>query len=190
MRREYFSHLFLIVSCLLLTFSAHAQEVVHALCGTVRSINSNAKTITFGTYDGTNRLFGESTDSNVRIDFDKRIRADAIAADAFTKSGARAIVYYFGNGDHQTAVALQDLGAGPFEDIGGTVAKFDQHEHVLTLKTDSGADETFHIVTKTVAETPYGAIEGLELDVKDGDQLRVTPSSANGIRTALFIRTI
>ena len=70
-------------------------------------------------------LFNESTNPRCRLDFDKRIRAEATAADAFTKSGVRVIVYYFGNGDTETAVALQDLGTGPFEESSGTVVRFD-----------------------------------------------------------------
>ena len=49
MRRQYFQ-VFLSSpdTVFLLTFPATAQEVVHALCGTVRSINSTNKTIAVG----------------------------------------------------------------------------------------------------------------------------------------------
>ena len=143
MRRGCFKVYLLVGYFFLATFAATAQEVVHALCGTIRSINSNAKTITVGTADGTVRIFKESTNSNVSIDFDKKIRAEATAADAFTKSGVRVIVYYFGEGDVQTAVALQDLGTEPLEERSGTVVKFDWHEHVLTLRNNSGVEEDF-----------------------------------------------
>jgi hypothetical protein len=168
----------------------HAQEVVHALCGTVRSIDSTNKTITVVTDSGTSAQFKETAKPEVRLDFDKRIHADVVSADAFTKNEAHVIAYYYGNGDVQTAVAFQDLGTGPFEDSSGTVVKFDRHERVLTLKKASGAEVSFHLDPKTVAETPYGAMEGLELDAKDGDQLQVTASSVNGNETALFIRTM
>jgi glycerate kinase len=105
---------FLVGCCLLTTFSATAQEVVHALCGTVRSINSTAKTITVATDDGSEGLFQDFTKSNVSLDFDKKIRAEATTANAFTKNGVRVIVYYFGNSDERTAVALQDLGLRRF----------------------------------------------------------------------------
>ena len=190
MRRGCFKVYLLVGYFFLATFAATAQEVVHALCGTIRSINSNAKTITVGTADGTVRIFKEPTNSNVSVDFDKKLRAETTAADAFTKSGVRVIVYYFGEGDAQTAVALQDLGAGLFEERSGTVVKFDRHERELTLKNDSGVEETFHLNPKTVAETPYGAAEGLELDSKVGDQVTVTASSVNGNETALFIRAM
>ena len=190
MRREYFKYFFLTGCLLLVTFPAHAQEVVHALCGTVRSIDSTNKTVTVVTDSGTSALFKESTKPEARLDFDKRIHADVIAADAFTKNEARVIAYYYGGGDVQTAIAFQDLGTGPFEDSSGTVVKFDRHGRVLTLKKTSGAEESFHLDPKTVAETPYGAMEGLELDAKDGDQLQVTASSVNGNETVLFIRTM
>ena len=190
MRREYFKYLFLTGCLLLVTFPAHAQEVVHALCGTVHSIDSTKKLITVFTDSGISAQFKESTKPEVRLDFDKRIHADVIAADAFTKNEARVIAYYYGGGDVQTAIAFQDLGTGPFEDSSGTVVKFDRHGRVLTLKKTSGAEESFHLDPKTVAETPYGAMEGLELDAKEGDQLHVTASSINGNETALFIRTM
>ena len=190
MRREYFKYLFLTGCLLLVTFPARAQEVVHALCGTVHSIDSTKKLITVVTDSGISAQFKESTKPEVRLDFDKRIHANVIAADAFTKNEARVIAYYYGSGDVQTAVAFQDLGTGPFEDSSGRVVKFDRHERVLTLKKTSGAEESFRLDPKTVAETPYGAMEGLELDANDGDQLQVTASSVNGSETALFIRTM
>jgi len=186
-----YSKVYLLVGYFFLfTLAANAQEVVHALCGTIRSIDSDAKTLTVSTDDGTARLFKESTNSNLSLDFDKRIRAEATTADAFTKSGVRVIVYYFGEGDILTTVALQDLGTGPFEERNGTVVRFDRHERVLTLRNASGVEETFHLTPKTVAETAYGAAEGLDLDSKDGDQMTVTASSVNGVETALFIRTM
>jgi hypothetical protein len=85
---------------------------------------------------------------------------------------------------------LEDLGTGPFKESSGTVVKFDRHERVLTLKNDSGVEESFHLNPQTVAETPSGAVEGLELDAKDGDQVQVTASPVNGNETALFIRVM
>jgi hypothetical protein len=81
------------------------------------------KTITVGMNNGTVMLFNESTKSNVSLDFDKGIRSEATTLDSFTKSGVRIILYYFGNGDTRTAVALEDLGTGPFEERSGTVVR-------------------------------------------------------------------
>lgn len=108
MRRGCFKVCLLIGCLLVATHAATAQEVVHALCGTVISINEAAKTITVSTDDGSEGLFKDFTESNVSLDFDKRIRAETTSAQAFTKNGVRAIVFYFGDRDVRTVVALQD----------------------------------------------------------------------------------
>ena len=181
----------LLIGCFMLaTLTATAQEVVHALCGAVRSINSTAKTISVATDDGSEGLFQDFTKPTVSLDYDKKIRAEATAADAFTKNGVRVIVYYFGNSDVRTAVALQDPGTGPFETTIGTVVKFNRKEHVLTLMNKLGVEETFHLNPKTVAETAMGAVEGYELDLQVGDQVRVAASPVNGSESALFIRAL
>jgi len=172
----------------LATFLATGQEVVHALAGTVSSINPTAKTILINTDDGSEGLFKDLTKAHASLDFDKNIRADAIAADAFTKQGTHVIVYYFGDGEMRTAVALQDLGTGPFEMSRGTVVKFNKHEHLLTIKNSSGVEESFHIGPTTRAETAVGVVEGYKFDPEKGDQVRVTAAPRNGNETALFIR--
>lgn len=113
--------------------------------------------------------------------------ADATDADSFT--GAAVIVYYFGGAYlPRTAVALWDLGPGPLEKVSGAVVKFDNHEDVVTIKTNSGAEGSFHIDGKTVAETAVGAVEGRKFDPESGDQVRVVAIAANGVNAALFIR--
>ena len=117
----------------LAAFVANAQEVVHALAGTVTYINPTNKTIIINTDDGSEPLFKDMTASNASLDFAKDLRADSTPADTFTKKGAHVIVYYFGDGDERTAVALQDLGGGPLKKISGSVSKFNKHEHLLTI---------------------------------------------------------
>jgi aspartate/methionine/tyrosine aminotransferase len=172
----------------LTTFVANAQEVVHALAGIVSAIDPTQQTISISTDDGSEGLFKDLTKYNASLDFDKTIRADSIAADAFTKKGAHVIVYYFGDGDVRTAVALRDLGGGPLQKISGSVYKFNKHEHLLTIKDIAGTSESFHIDPKTVAETAVGAVEGERFDPAKGDHVRITATLTDGIQDALFIR--
>jgi hypothetical protein len=169
-------------------FVANAQEVVHALAGTVSSMNPTEQTITIKTDDGSEGLFKDLMKSNVSFDFDKNVRAASIPASSFTRKGAHVIVYYFGGGDVRTAVALQELGVGPLQKISGSVYKFNKHEHLLTIKDAAGLSESFHIDPKTVAETSWGAVEGEKFNPEKGDQVRVTAVLANGAEDALFIR--
>jgi hypothetical protein len=90
----------------------------------------------------------------------------------------------------RTAVALQDLSTGPFEKSSGTVVRFRRNEHVLTLKSKSGGEESFQIGPKTVAETALGAVEGYELDLEHGDPVQVTAAPVDGGETALFVRAM
>lgn len=174
----------------LASLSATAQEVVHALVGTVISISPAAKTVTVKTDDGSNGVFKDMTNSNTKIEFDKSIRSDATAADEFKKSGARAIIYYFGIGDMRTVVALRSLGPGPFTKSSGTVVDFDDGKHSFSIKNSSGAVESFQITSTTVVETGMGAKEGFYFQPGKGDQVRVNATVINGSTTALFINTM
>lgn len=172
---------------LLVSLAARAQEVVHALGGTVTSIDPAAKTITVKTDDGSQSLFSDAINSKTAIEFDPNIRNDATAADEFKKSGTRAIVYYFGVGNARTVVALRSLGPGPFTISTGTVVSLDNGQHLLSMKPTSGAVQSFKIASSTVVETGMGAKEGSYFRPGKGDQVRVTATVVNGVATALFI---
>jgi hypothetical protein len=169
---------------------ASAQEVVHALSGTVNNINLAAKTITVLTDDGSGDTFKALTDSKTPVEFDKTLRSDATAADAFKKKETRVIVYYFGGGDVRTAVALRDLGPGPFRKFSGAVVKFEGKDHSISIKDQSGALASFKITQSTVADTGMGAVDGFKFEPEKGDQVRVISTDANGTATALFIKSL
>jgi hypothetical protein len=167
-----------------------AQEVVHALSGTVNSINLNAKTITIVTDDGSPGTFKAMTDPRTPVEFDKTLRADTTAADAFNTKGARVIVFYFGYSDVRTAVALRDLGPGPFTKSSGTVVKFDRGEHSMSIKDQTGAIASFKVTRNTVADTGSGTVEGFKFEPVKGDRVQLISSLVNGSATALFVNSM
>jgi uncharacterized protein YigE (DUF2233 family) len=178
----------LFVACFwLASVAATAQEVVHAMTGTVNDVNQSAKTITIFNADGSGGTFKDLTNPGARIDFDKKIRADATEATAFDKKGTYAIIYYFGNGDSRTAVAVRSLGSGPFTKNIGTVAKFDGRAHLLSIQDSSGKVESFKIDADTVAETGMGVVEGFKFQPQKDEQVQVIASTVNGSATALFV---
>jgi hypothetical protein len=168
-------------------FAASAQEVVHALVGTIVSTNPSAKTIQINTDDGSEGLFNDMTKSHVSLDIDKNLLAGVTPADKLTAKGTHVIVFYFGNLAVRTAAGLRDLGPGPLETTSGSVSKFQKHEHLLTIQTSSGTDKVFHIEAQTVAETSVGAVPGYRFDPEKSEQVRITSSSGNGTDTALYI---
>ncbi len=172
---------FWFASCL-----ADAQEVVHAVSGVVTSIDPVKKTIDIDTVDGSQDLFKDLANSGTSLDFDKAVRVDSTPADGFTKVGSNVIVFYFGEGLQQTAVALRDLGKGPLQRDTGAVAGF--HHHLLTIKGNAGNSLSFLVGPKTVVESAFGAVDGSRFNPEKGDQVRVTATLANGQEDALFIR--
>jgi DNA-binding beta-propeller fold protein YncE len=167
-----------------------AQQVIHALTGTVSSIDSAAKTITVFQDNGTTGEFRGMSDPKMRIEFDKKVAAGTTAANLFDKQGAYAIVFYFGDGDNRTAVALKSLGVGPFTSTEGTVERFDGRSHYISVKDASGTIQAFKLNSETVAEGTMGVVEGLKFEVQKGDHVRVVSSLENGIATALFLRDL
>ena len=178
-----------ICSIAAISIPSSAQEIIHALTGTVSSIDTASKSITVfqdaGTRPVTYQLWNNS---KTRIAFDKRIQPETVAATKFDKQGAYVIVFYFGGDSDRTAVALESLGAGPFQSTNGTVVHYDSKAHSLTVQDDSGKTETFKFDDKTVAETGMGAVDGSSFRADKGDHVRVVSSVVNGTPTALFVR--
>ena len=171
-----------------LSVAATAQQVVHALTGTVRSIDGLSKTIILFQDNGMEGQFKDMTNSKTRIALDKKIVLETTPADDFKKQGAYVIVFYYGDNDDRTAVALKNLGAGPFTAADGTVVKYEGKGHSISIKDDTGAVQTFKITDQTVAEGYMGAIEGYKFQADKGDHVRIVGSSDGGTLTALFMR--
>lgn len=166
--------------------TALAQEVVHALTGTVSSIDASDKTITLFLDGGKQGIFKDMTNQKVSMSVDKKLLADTTTPDEFKKSGAYVVVFYFGGSDTRTAVALRSLGAGPFTAITGTVTKFDAHRS-LSVQDASGARQTFALDADTVAEGMSGAVSGLKFQADKNDHVRIVGTAKNGNPTALFV---
>lgn len=182
------SKIVLLATCFSLMPSiAIAQARVHALSGTVRTIYPKVKMTEIDTDNGSSGHFEWLTKTGGPIEFDKSVSADAIAVDKFTTLQTHVIVYYCGQGEVRTLVALHDLGAGPLANSTGTVVKLDRHEHLLTIKNSKGGEESFHLDPKTVVDTEFGVATNYKFDLSKGTQVRVLVTQANGSQTALLI---
>ncbi len=179
----------IIAGCFLCaSIPAASQEVIHALTGTVTAINETTKAITVFQDNGAKGVFQQMSNPKTHITFDKKVADETTAAGQFDKSGAYAIVFYFGGGDSQTVVALKNLGAGPFESTVGTVTKVEAHNRSISVADQSGAVHTFKIDAGTVAEGGRGAVDATKFGVNKGDQVRVVSGTVGGDSTALFLR--
>ena len=177
----------LLATCFTLTVSlAKAQQIVHAVSGTVTTIHPKIQMTDIQTDDGSSGSF-QWNKPGVSMDFEKSVSADTVAPDKFTALQAHVIVYYYGAGDVRTLVALHDVGAGPFVKTIGRVVKLDRHAHVLTIQNSKGGEENFTIDPKTVADTETGVATNFKFDFNKGIQVDVLATQSNGAQTALLI---
>jgi uncharacterized protein YjdB len=186
-----FLHVGLFMGALsLASLTATGQQVVHGLTGTVTAIYPATNTIQVSTDDGSLAVFEILTKKNVLLNFEKNVKALTIPASSFTKANCQVVIFFYGDNDDRTTVAVEDLGAEPLVKSEGTVVKLDKHLHVLTIKNSAGAEETYHIDAKTLADSSSGVMEGQKFDADKGSRVRVTATTQNGTQLALFIRSL
>jgi len=164
-----------------------AQQVVHALTGTVSSINSATKTISVFQDNGIQGQFSDGTDSKARFSIDKKVALDTTAADVFKNAGAYVVVLYYGTDQERTAVALKNLGPGPFTSVTGMVVKFDG-KHSIDVADEAGSTQNFRISQDTIGEGYMGVVVGAKLQAQKGDKVRIVASKDGSGLTALFVR--
>lgn len=164
-----------------------AQQVVHALTGTVSSINKAGENVAVLQDVGGAGVFQNPANPKKRVSLDKKIEAGTIAADAFKDDGAYVIVFYYGGSDDRTVVAFKNLGSGPFSSTAGKVKKFEK-AHSISIEDESGALQTFRIGPDTVAEGYAGAVDAARFQVQGGDKVRIVSSVVDGSPTVRFVR--
>ncbi|HTV09763.1 MAG TPA: hypothetical protein VMD97_12035 [Candidatus Aquilonibacter sp.] len=169
--------------------SAGAQMVVHAVSGMVKSINANAKTMDVVVDNGSTSEFKLPSDAKVNLDFDNALREDSIEANKFEHVGDYVVLYYYGYDDNRTAVAVKDLGAGPFKKVQGTVVSYDKHDHTMTVKDDGGKSESFVLNDHLVVDRGISVDSGRGYSPHRGDDVTVTYSPSSGKNSPVFIRS-
>ena len=172
--------------CLTFAASAAAQEVVHALTGTVVSVNPQAKTMLVNTDDGSQGQF-TLADANSRLDFNRAVKDEVKPAATFDKTNDEVIVLYYGDNAVRTAVGVQDLGTGPFIKTQGTVVKVNKHDHVIAIKDATGKTVDLHVGPNAMADTMDGVVPADKFEPSKGDNISVVATKTNATETLLFL---
>jgi len=180
---------FVVVAIVCGSAAAEAQWVVHALGGTVESMQPARKTMYVITDDGSSGDFQFPQTPNVNVNFDKDIRSETMTTDKFNGQGHHVVLFYFGDDRVRTAFAVQDLGTGPFVKVTGTVVSFNKHDHSITMLTKEGSQQEFLVSNKTVVDTPDGVTLGRKFKADKGDHLRLLAETVNGQQQVMLIRT-
>jgi hypothetical protein len=163
--------------------SAGAQKVIHARAGQVIAVNPAPKTLTLKIADGSSVLFQDVASPEPAVFFDKTVRSKTVPAGTFIKVGANVVVFYYGI-NTLTAVAIKELG-DPLQKSTGSVADFDRHQHLLTLKTKTAEPQKLVLNDETVVDTPDGIVKSTDYRPNKGEQLRCFTKPASQV--ALFV---
>jgi hypothetical protein len=177
------------IALAMLCGSAGAQMMVHAISGVVKAIDPNANMLQLTVDTGDTSQFKLTRDGKVSLDFDKALQSDAVNAEKFQHVGDYVVVYYYGYGDDRTAVAVKDLGAGPFEKIEGSVVSYDKHDRTMTVKDDAGKTESFALGDHLVVDTGMSVAGGRGYEPHKGWHVRVTYTKSGDKNTAVFVRS-
>ena len=169
--------------------SASAQMVVHAVSGMVKAVNPDSKTMDVTVDNGTTSQFKLPSKAKVTLDFDKALLSDSVSASGFQHVGNYAVVYYYGYGNDVTAVAVKDLGTGPFLKIEGTVLSFDKHDRTMTVKDDAGKSEVIVLTDHMVLDSGVSVTSGRGYEPHKGYHVIATYASAGDKNTAVFVRS-
>jgi hypothetical protein len=169
---------------------AWAQMVVHAVSGTVKAVQPETQTVEVAVDPNSTSRFKLAENSKAPLEFDSELRADATDPAKFGHVGDYAVVYYYGYDDNRTAVAMKDLGPGPFTKVEGTVTGFDKHNRTVTLKDDSGKTVALKLDDHLVVDTDMSVDSGRHYSPHKGDRVRVTYTAANGANDAVFFHDL
>ena len=139
----YKSLIFAVALALFVLPAAYAQDLVHAVEGTVKKVDTTTKTIVVKTKDGVDHAF-HFTDRTA-------VHATADVAegtkDTFhgVKEGTDVVVHYTGKGADRTADEIDHVGKDGLQVGHGTITSIDRGARTMTVKTTNGAEETYRL---------------------------------------------
>lgn len=163
------------------SLSLAAQDVVSAVDGTVKKIDSGTKTVVVDTADGTEHTFHYAGDTTVHGVKDAgKGSEDTLHG---LKEGSKVAVHYTAVGGKETAHEFDNIGDDGLKATKGTVTHVDKGTKTIAVKTADGTEETFRMSDHAVKDTGKGIAEGTDKSAK----VTVYYTETAGKKTAHFI---
>src|SRR5271154_1073678 len=116
-----------------------ADDVVHAVDGTVERVETGTKTVVVKTADGTEHTFHYVGD--VTVDGSKDAAKGTVKG---VTVGSKVAVHYTAEGTKETAHELDNIGDDGLKATDGTVTHVDRGAKTIAVKTDDGSVDTFN----------------------------------------------
>jgi hypothetical protein len=127
-----------------------ADDVVTAVEGTVKKVDSGTKTVVVKTADGTEHTVHFVGKTSVHgWDASKAGAKDGMHG---VDEGSHVVVHYTVKGTEKTAQEVDRVGEGGLKVSEGTVSKIDRGAKTLAVKTADGAEATYKISDHAVVD--------------------------------------
>lgn len=160
------------------SLSLAAQDVVHAVDGTVKKVDSATRTVVVETKDGTEHTFHYAGD--VTVHGAKDSKRGVVDAAHGVDEGTRVAVHYTSAGGKDTAHEIDRIGDDGLKATEGTVSHVDRGAKTIAVKTADGSEQTFHLTADAAKDTGK--------DVDKAGKVTVYYTEKAGTKTAHFIR--
>ncbi|MCZ2153128.1 MAG: hypothetical protein LC114_04380 [Bryobacterales bacterium] len=154
------------------------HRVEHSLAGELKKVDKDTKTIVVKTADGTeeavkytDRTVVRSLDATGRAT-EKAGRATALAG----KEGSQVVVHYTEEGAVKTASGVDRFGRDSVHVSKGVITGVDRTAGTVTVKTEHGAEETYHVAKDASVDTEHGVVrfsDAAGKDAKEGAHVTV-----------------
>jgi hypothetical protein len=150
---------------LLLASAAYAaQDVVSAVHGTIKKIDSASKIIVVKTADGTEHSMHFIDKTAVH-----GVNASMAAAkDSWhgLKEGTEVVAHYTTKGTEDTAIEIDKVGKDGLKTTAGTIKDIDRGGKKLVVKSDDGVESTFRLTDHAAEDAGKEIGEGTEKGAK------------------------
>jgi hypothetical protein len=176
-------HLYVVALVIVLGLPALAVERRHGyLAGKIVKLDAAAKTLVIKLADGTEHTLHFSERSVVHGVKD----AGVGAKDTFhgLKEGSEVAVHYTAEGTNETAEEIDHIGKDGLQATEATIMHIDRGAKTLTVKTASGAEETYHLTDSAAKDAGKDIAKGTEKSAK----VTVYSTEEGGRKVAHFFK--
>jgi len=169
---------------MLITTMYAAEDVVTAVRGSIKKIDSGAKTIVVKTGDGTEHTLHFAGKTAVH-------GADASAKAAEDswhglKEGTEVVAHYTTKGTEDTAIEIDKVGKDGMKTTDGAIKEIDRGGKKLVVKTADGTEETFRMTGRATEDAGKDIGKGTE----KGAKVTVYYTEESGKKVAHFFEKI
>jgi Cu/Ag efflux protein CusF len=169
-----------------------AEDVAHAVAGVVTKVDASGKTITVKTAGGAEQVFKYTDRTSVTTAKKAPGAIETAGAASYLagKEGTHVVLRYIGEGSEKTALSVKDFGDESLKAGKGTITHVDRAARSLTIKTEDGTEDTYHLSKDAAIDTEHGVTDASRYTAKEGDKILFHYTEEGGNKVVRFVKSI